>query len=262
MQLEHSFTVPVGIDDAFAVLTDVDRVVNCMPGAALDTVDGDDFTGTVKVKLGPIGLTYKGKASLIEKDPATHRVVLRAQGRDARGNGTAAATVTAALADEGGGSTKVDVLTELDITGRPAQFGRGVMVDVGNKLIGQFADRLATTLTDGASSPAAAPESVPVAEQAPTDAAVSEPNAAEPAAVEPGADPDPTSGALSDPMSDAMSDAVAEPVGVSRRHTFRHPDDIEPIDLIKHAGPAVAKRLVPLLGVVVILAIVLRLRRR
>src|SRR3954471_11779022 len=142
MQLEHSFTVPVGIDDAWAVLLDIERVAPCMPGAAIDTVDGDDFTGTVKVKLGPIGLTYKGKASFVEKDEAAHRTVLRAQGRDSRGNGTAAATVTAVLLSEGAASTKVAVTTELDITGKPAQFGRGVMTDVGNKLIGQFADCL------------------------------------------------------------------------------------------------------------------------
>src|SRR6185437_11945001 len=105
-------------------------------------VDGDDFTGSVKVKLGPIGLTYKGKASFIEKDEKAHRAVLDAQGRDARGNGTAAAKVTATLTEEGD-STRVDVVTDLNITGKPAQFGRGVMVDVGNKLIGQFADCLA-----------------------------------------------------------------------------------------------------------------------
>ncbi len=80
MQLEHSFTVPVGIDDAWKVLLDIERVAPCMPGAALETVDGDDFTGTVKVKLGPIGLTYKGKASFVEKDEAAHRATIRRPG--------------------------------------------------------------------------------------------------------------------------------------------------------------------------------------
>jgi carbon monoxide dehydrogenase subunit G len=131
MQLEHSFTVPVGADAAWKVLLDIERIAPCMPGAAIDTVDGDDFTGTVKVKLGPIGLTYKGKASFIDKDEAAHRVTINAQGRDSRGNGTAAARVTATLT-ETDGQTKVDVITDLDITGKPAQFGRGVMVDVGN----------------------------------------------------------------------------------------------------------------------------------
>ncbi|KQS66622.1 SRPBCC family protein [Modestobacter sp. Leaf380] len=145
MQLENSFIVPVPIDDAWRVLLDIERIAPCMPGAALDSVTGDDFTGRVKVKLGPINLTYAGKASFIEKDEATHKAVIDARGKDQRGNGTAAAVVTAQLQDEGT-STRVNVLTDLNITGRPAQFGRGVMTDVGNKLLGQFADKLAAQL--------------------------------------------------------------------------------------------------------------------
>jgi carbon monoxide dehydrogenase subunit G len=148
VQLENSFTVPVPIDEAWRVLLDIERIAPCMPGAALDSVDGDDFTGRVKVKLGPINLTYQGKASFIEKDEAAHRAVIDAKGKDQRGNGTAAAVVTAKLAPEGA-ITRVDVLTDLNITGRPAQFGRGVMTDVGNKLLGQFADKLAAQLGQG-----------------------------------------------------------------------------------------------------------------
>ena len=148
MQLENSFTVPVPIDEAWRVLLDIERIAPCMPGAALDSVDGDDFTGRVKVKLGPINLTYQGKASFLEKDEAAHKAVIDARGKDQRGNGTAAATVTATLAAEGS-ITRVHVLTDLNITGRPAQFGRGVMTDVGNKLLGQFADKLAAQLGEG-----------------------------------------------------------------------------------------------------------------
>jgi carbon monoxide dehydrogenase subunit G len=148
VQLENSFTVPVPIDEAWRVLLDIERIAPCMPGAALDTVNGDDFTGRVKVKLGPINLTYQGKASFIEKDEAAHKAVIDARGKDQRGNGTAAAVVTAQLAAEGS-VTRVDVLTDLNITGRPAQFGRGVMTDVGNKLLGQFADKLAAQLVEG-----------------------------------------------------------------------------------------------------------------
>jgi carbon monoxide dehydrogenase subunit G len=148
VQLENSFTVPVPIDEAWRVLLDIERIAPCMPGAALDTVDGDDFTGRVKVKLGPINLTYQGKASFVEKDEAAHKAVIDARGKDQRGNGTAAAVVTARLAAEGA-ITRVDVLTDLNITGRPAQFGRGVMTDVGNKLLGQFADKLAAQLGEG-----------------------------------------------------------------------------------------------------------------
>jgi carbon monoxide dehydrogenase subunit G len=148
VQLENSFTVPVPIDEAWRVLMDVERIAPCMPGAALDSVTGDDFTGRVKVKLGPINLTYQGKASFIERDETAHKAVIDARGKDQRGNGTAAAIVTATLAAEGS-VTRVDVLTDLNITGRPAQFGRGVMTDVGNKLLGQFADRLSAQLASG-----------------------------------------------------------------------------------------------------------------
>ena len=148
MQLENSFTVPVPVDEAWRVLLDIERIAPCMPGAALDSVAGDDFTGRVKVKLGPINLTYQGKASFIEKDETAHKAVIDARGKDQRGNGTAAAVVTAKLKAEGA-ITRVDVLTDLNITGRPAQFGRGVMTDVGNKLLGQFADKLAAQLGEG-----------------------------------------------------------------------------------------------------------------
>jgi carbon monoxide dehydrogenase subunit G len=148
VQLENSFTVPVPVDEAWRVLLDIERIAPCMPGAALDSVTGDDFTGRVKVKLGPINLTYQGKASFIEKDEANHKAVIDARGKDQRGNGTAAAVVTATLAAEGD-ITRVNVLTDLNITGRPAQFGRGVMTDVGNKLLGQFADKLAVQLGEG-----------------------------------------------------------------------------------------------------------------
>ncbi|MBV9822951.1 MAG: SRPBCC family protein [Actinobacteria bacterium] len=147
MQLTHSFTVPAEIDQAWEVLLDIERIAPCMPGAALDTVDGDEFTGTVKVRLGPIGLTYRGKARWVSKDAGSHRAVIDAQGRDARGNGTAKATITATLTARGA-ETAVEVVTDLTITGKPAQFGRGVMADVGNKLIGQFADCLAGKLAE------------------------------------------------------------------------------------------------------------------
>jgi carbon monoxide dehydrogenase subunit G len=149
MQLEHSFTVPVGVEDAWKVLLDVEKIAPCMPGATLGEVNGDEFTGTVKVKLGPIGLTYKGKARFTEKNVETRRAVIEASGKDARGSGTAKATVTTVLESESERSTRVVVDTDLNITGKPAQFGRGVMVDVGNKLIGQFADCLEAKIAAG-----------------------------------------------------------------------------------------------------------------
>jgi carbon monoxide dehydrogenase subunit G len=148
VQLENSFTVPLPVDEAWRVLMDIDRIAPCMPGAVLDSVEGDDFTGRVKVKLGPINLTYQGKGKFIERDETAHKAVIDARGKDQRGNGTASAIITANLAGEGS-VTRVDVLTDLNITGRPAQFGRGVMTDVGNKLLGQFADKLSAQLASG-----------------------------------------------------------------------------------------------------------------
>jgi carbon monoxide dehydrogenase subunit G len=164
MQLQHSFTVPVGVEDAWKVLLDVEKIAPCMPGATLGEVDGDEFTGTVKVKLGPIGLTYKGKARFSEKDVEARRAVIEASGKDARGSGTAKATVTTVLEAVSERSTRVVVDTDLNITGKPAQFGRGVMVDVGNKLIGQFAACLEAKIAagelavDGAAAVSSAPE--------------------------------------------------------------------------------------------------------
>src|SRR5438552_207727 len=144
MRLEHNFTVPVPVDDAWQVLLDLPRVAPCMPGATLTGQEGDTFTGTVKVKLGPISLTYQGKGRFVEHDEAAHRVVVEASGRDTRSAGTASATVTSTLTPEDtltpGGATRVDVVTDLAVTGRPAQFGRGMIADVSAKLIGQFAD--------------------------------------------------------------------------------------------------------------------------
>ena len=238
MELEHSFTVPVGIDDAWKVLLDIERVATCMPGAALATIDGDDFTGTVKVKIGPISLTYKGKASYLEKDEAGHRLVIHAQGRDTRGNGTASAKVTAALTNDGDTSTKVDVRTELDITGKPAQFGRGVMVDVGNKLIGQFADCLATTLSGSDSDTSSDAGEGDATDAAPEAAAGMAPAAEGAASTEP--TPAPTR---------------------SAPRTLGRADDVQPIDLIASAGPAVAKRLAPVLATVLLVLVILRRRK-
>lgn len=143
MKLENEFTVPVDVDTVYNALNDPERVTPCFPGATLDSHDGDDFTGTVKVKLGPISMTYKGKGTFVERDATNHRVVVDAQGRDSRGNGTASAKATLTMTDSGDGGTTVNVLTEMQVTGKPAQFGRGVMSDVGDKILGQFAQCLA-----------------------------------------------------------------------------------------------------------------------
>lgn len=145
MEFRHEFTVPVPVDEAWHVLLDVERIAPCMPGATVDSVDGDDFTGHVKVKVGPMTVAYAGSASFVEKDAAERRVKVQAKGKETRGTGTASVSVTAQLHEEDA-STRVTVLTDLAITGRPAQFGRGVMDDVGKKLLNQFADCVASQL--------------------------------------------------------------------------------------------------------------------
>jgi carbon monoxide dehydrogenase subunit G len=148
MELEHSFTVPVPEDQAWDVLLDVERVAPCMPGATLDSVAGDEIKGKIKVKLGPVSMTYAGTARFTERDRDAGVVTLEASGKETRGAGTAAATVRSELHGEGD-QTEVTVHTSLNVTGRPAQFGRGVMADVSAKLIGVFANNLADMLAAG-----------------------------------------------------------------------------------------------------------------
>lgn len=164
MELHHEFTVPVPVDEAWQTLLDIERVAPCMPGATVEAFDGTTVTGSVKVKVGPITVTYKGTAVFEEQDGAAHRMVLVATGRETRGQGTARATVTGSL-DERDGGTAVSVRTELTVTGRPAQFGRGVMAEVGDRLVGQFAACLSQRLT----APAA--EEAPPAAETETETA-------------------------------------------------------------------------------------------
>jgi carbon monoxide dehydrogenase subunit G len=156
MELEHSFTVPVPEDRAWEVLQDVERVAPCMPGATLDSVDGDEIKGRIKVKVGPINMTYAGTARFTERDKDAHVITLEASGKETRGAGTASAKVRSMLEGQDG-QTHVIVHTTLNVTGRPAQFGRGVMAEVGGKLIGIFASNLADMLA-AESSPVPADE--------------------------------------------------------------------------------------------------------
>ncbi|NGN69987.1 SRPBCC family protein [Streptomyces sp. A7024] len=150
MELHHEFNVPVAIDQAWAILSDVERVAPCLPGAGIEDYDGETVKGGVKVKVGPVTVTYRGTATFEERDEKTRRMVLVANGREIRGHGTARARVTSTLAFLENGVTSVAVDTDLKITGRPAQFGRGMMEEVGERLIGQFADCLSAELADPA----------------------------------------------------------------------------------------------------------------
>ncbi|MGM1062307.1 SRPBCC family protein [Saccharothrix sp. Mg75] len=157
MRLEHRFTAPAPVPAVWAVLLDPEAVAPCMPGATLTGVDGPSFTGTVKVKLGPVSLLYRGTGEFTSVDEAARTAVLTAAGKDSRGNGTASATVSVALTAAGDG-TDVSVVTEVRVTGRPAQFGRGLIGEVAGKVVAEFAERLAARLAPAEAEGVTAPE--------------------------------------------------------------------------------------------------------
>ncbi|KGA11072.1 MAG: putative carbon monoxide dehydrogenase accessory protein [actinobacterium acAcidi] len=166
MDLVHEFTVPVPVDDAWRILTDVERIAPCLPGAQLQEIEGDTYRGIVKVKVGPIQAQFKGQASFVEQDHVAHRVVLKGEGRDTTGKGNAAALITAELTSLNASSTSVKVLTDLSITGKVAQFGRGAMADISDKLLAQFVENLNTLIGEQQASPAPA---APAPAAAPTN---------------------------------------------------------------------------------------------
>lgn len=146
MDLENSFIVPADIETAWSTLLDVEEIAPCMPGAKLESVEGDEFTGNVKVKLGPVSLTYGGEATFVSKDANAHVAVIEGTGKESRGSGTAQARVTISLISVSDSETRVDVATNLTITGKAAQFGRGVMQDVAGRLVDQFAKNLESVI--------------------------------------------------------------------------------------------------------------------
>jgi uncharacterized protein len=237
VKLEHSFTVPADLDTVWQAVLDPERVAPCMPGATLTKVDGDAFTGSVKVKLGPISLLYKGSGEFLSKDETTRTVVIKASGKDARGNGTAAATVTVTLT-AAGESTTGAVATDLSITGKPAQFGRGLVSEVGGKILDSFATCLATKLGPPA----------PPAEETPKLSVVEEqPSPSQVEAVTTGRE---------------AGEAAAEHAPARPRLSAVPQPENEPIDLLSYAGPSVLKRVVPVAAAVAALLVVLGIRRR
>ena len=156
MDLVHEFTVPVSVDDAWRILTDVERIAPCLPGAQLQEIEGETYRGIVKVKVGPIQAQFKGQASFVEQDHVAHRVVLKGEGRDTTGKGNASALITAELTSLNASSTSVKVLTDLSITGKVAQFGRGAMADISDKLLAQFVENLNVLIGEQQAAPAAA----------------------------------------------------------------------------------------------------------
>ena len=257
MELEHQFSVPVPVAQAWEVLLDVERIAPCMPGATVDSFDGETIVGKVKVKVGPIQVTYAGTAKFVEKDEAARRAVLEASAKEARGTGTAAATITAVLTDSGGSATDVVVTTDLAITGKPAQFGRGVMAEVGNKILGKFADCLADELAGGGAASGAVPAPSPEPAAAPdshADAAAATGGQTSAAAASLAAS---TTGSAERQATPA---ATATPI----RRAAPADDSMDAIDLLGTAGVPVLKRLAPVLGGLLVLLVLWRLlgRRR
>lgn len=167
MDLNHAFTVEVPVDDAWRILTNVERIAPCLPGAQLQEIEGDVYRGAVKVKVGPIQAQFKGQASFVEFDEVAHKVVLKGEGRDIGGKGNASALITAELTALTETSTSVTVNTDLSVTGKVAQFGRGAMADISDKLLAQFVVNLNEMIAASDSAPAAAP--APEAPSAPAE---------------------------------------------------------------------------------------------
>ena len=225
MELTNDFSVSVPVEQAWAVLTDLERIAPCMPGAQLQEVEGDEYRGVVKVKVGPITAQYKGAASFQERDDSAHRAVIRAEGRDTRGQGNASATVTATLEADGEG-TRVKVVTDLTVTGKVAQFGRGVMADVSAKLMDQFVQALEADVLSGK---AATPANEVVTDAPSPGATVQTPS--------------PNGSASSGPRRIDSPEA-------------------QPVDLLDTAGGSVAKRVGPIIGVIIVVLWLLRRRRK
>jgi carbon monoxide dehydrogenase subunit G len=225
MEIADTFRVSTPLDETWRVLLDIEGIAPCLPGAQLQEVEGNMYRGVVKVKVGPITAQYKGTATLVEADEAGRRIVLDATGRDTRGQGNANASIVVTMNDDGGG-TRVDVVTDLSITGKVAQFGRGVLDDVSAKLLRQFVENLERDVLTNTSAPA------------PADLEVDSPP--------PVGTPAPTNGVASAP---------AGPRRIESR-------EVEPIDLLDVAGESAARRLVPVAVGGVVLFVLWRLLRR
>jgi carbon monoxide dehydrogenase subunit G len=260
IELDHSFTVPVPPDQAWDVLLDVETIAPCMPGATVDEVDGDVVNGRIKVKVGPVSLTYKGTAKFTERNPETRVVVVEAAGKETRGAGTASATVRASLAPDASGSgTEVTMHTTMNVTGRPAQFGRGVMVEVGGKLVEQFAANLAKLIAGGTGSggDAGSGDAGTSAPAGTSDAGASAGGASEAGASGNGASaPTATVDARTGNGSGGAA-AAAGPVA---------PAQEDSLNLVKLVGPVLLKRLVPAVagaaGLALLSRLLWRLRHR
>ena len=235
MELTNEFTVNVPVQRAWAVLTHIELIAPCMPGAQLEEIEGDEFRGGVEIKVGPITAQYKGKATFLEKDEKNHKAVLKAEGRDTKGQGNASAIITATMVEVGADSTRVTVTTDLTITGKVAQFGRGVLADVSSKILKQFVDCLEHDV-------------LVRPEETLANVAAASAEAAAPV------------GAANTAEGSADSAPAAEPAKPTvRKIEYR---EAKPVDLLETAGSPVLKRLAPAVVIVLILLFILRRLRK
>jgi carbon monoxide dehydrogenase subunit G len=244
MELDHSFIVPVPPDRAWEVLLDVERIAPCMPGATVEEFDGEVVTGRIKVKVGPVSLTYRGTAKFTERDPDAKVVVVDASGKETRGAGTASAAIRASLVPSGEG-TEVSIHTTMNVTGRPAQFGRGVIAEVGGKLVEKFSENLAQMISDGGAGPASADG--PPADAPTADAALADATTAVAAPADTGPAP-------------AESESAATPAPAVRKTATAPPavQNEDSINLVRLVGPAVLKRVLPVAAGIAALALLAR----
>jgi len=287
MEMDHSFTVPVSPDRAWDVLLDVERIAPCMPGATVEEFDGEVVTGRIKVKVGPVSLTYRGTAKFTERDPDAKVIVLDASGKETRGAGTASATVRATLEPEPGGeATKAIMHTVMNVTGRPAQFGRGVIAEVGGKLVQQFAQNLEQLISAG-DAPAAAAEPEPGTANAGVEAGAGageagagpgEAGAAGAAAGAPAGGAESVATVTAEPGSGGTESAAAAPAvatpaapaaaapvtSAPAASSAVAPAQEDSLNLVRLVGPAILKRVAPVVAGVAVLAVFGRrlLRRR
>jgi carbon monoxide dehydrogenase subunit G len=254
IEMDQSFTVPVSPDHAWGVLLDVERIAPCMPGATVEKFDGEVVTGRIKVKVGPVSLTYRGTAKFAERDADAKVIVLEAAGKETRGAGTASANVRAWLESEAGGeATKVSIHTTMNVTGRPAQFGRGVIVEVGGKLIDQFANNLAQLISDGGADAATAGDSAgsdgEAAASAPADSAAAD------SANAPSGSAETVATATMEPASPAAKSAAVTPPVSAPAPAAQAQDSI---NLVRLVGPAILKRAAPVAAGIAVLALLAR----
>jgi uncharacterized protein len=261
MKINNEFTVSVPIQQAWDVMLDLQKIAPCLPGAAIQEEKGDgEYDGTMKVKIGPITANYKGTVKIEEADEESHRAVLQATGRDARGQGTASATIVSTLQEEGGDSTKVSVETDMRLTGRAAQFGRGIAQDVATKMLTQFAECLEREISGGGAAEEAA-DTASSAEEAGDGTASQEAPPATPVGGTAGrviSSEDPSVMAGGTVEGAVLSDGAPQAAGAPRRE----PEEQEAFDLGAASQEAILKRVGPVLAGLGLLAFLIWLIRR